>query len=166
MIQELDHRLSRALFFGAKQSSSRRAVTIFLARWLIIIMGALVVLLTFLDVRRVALLALALAFGWIVNSLLGKFYTRKRPYTTHGYKALIHTWLLGGSFPSDHAMMAAIFGSILFLLGGWWLWMAPLLIGGVMIGRVMAGVHYPSDVITGSIIGCLSVFGAYFLIFL
>ena len=53
-----------------------------------------------------------------------------------------------------------------FLLGGWWLWMAPLLIGGVMIGRVMAGVHYPSDVITGSIIGCLSVFGAYFLIFL
>ncbi|HBU28108.1 TPA: hypothetical protein DEB00_03265 [Candidatus Uhrbacteria bacterium] len=166
MMKGWDHTVSRALFFWAKSTGWSRFFAILLARWWIFLLGVAVVAVALSGVKKIELLVLALIFGWGLNLLFGKLRTRKRPYTTHGYNALIPTWLLGGSFPSDHAMMSAVFGSLLILAGGVWIWVGIVLVVGVMVGRVMVGVHYPSDVLIGACIGFLSVYVASFLIFL
>lgn len=59
----------------------------------------------------------------------------------------------GGSFPSNHAMNSAIVAVILTAffprLRPWW-WSYALLIG---FSRIYCGVHYPSDVLGGFVIG-------------
>lgn len=91
------------------------------------------------------------------------FYNRPRPFETlEGVRQLI-PHAIGGSFPSGHAAAAFAIAttvffyypktSILFFL-------AAVMIG---IGRISAGVHWPSDVLGGAIIGVGSAWLVRFL---
>ncbi|MDP2103975.1 MAG: phosphatase PAP2 family protein [Candidatus Gracilibacteria bacterium] len=86
---------------------------------------------------------------------------RPRPETVSAIKSLIDH-LPDNSFPSGHAIFAG--SSILagfFYTRRWIAWM--LLVTGVMMvfSRVLAGIHYPGDILVGFIIGLLGAFVVY-----
>jgi undecaprenyl-diphosphatase len=104
------------------------------------------------------LLLITTAGGIILNNLLKLGYSRPRPH--------IFPWAttaVSSSFPSGHAMSSAIVYSTVSLLAARlakrkatrWLLVVFALFMILVIGtsRVYLGVHYPSDVLAGTLIG-------------
>jgi undecaprenyl-diphosphatase len=61
----------------------------------------------------------------------------------------------GYSFPSKHALLSFFTATFVFLFKrsvGFWFIVAAIL---VTLGRVLAGVHFPIDVVVGAILGIL-----------
>lgn len=110
------------------------------------------------------LMTLAIIMTLLINHLLIDYFLfRERPYI-----ALQDVYQLGkrwtdSSFPSGHvssAMAATV------VLGRYYKKHLPYMIGFViltMISRVGLGMHYPSDVIGGVIVGLVSGYGILFL---
>ncbi|MFA6080470.1 MAG: phosphatase PAP2 family protein [Candidatus Gracilibacteria bacterium] len=93
----------------------------------------------------------AFTIYWVINQLLP---VRPRPETIGSIPALI-THLPDNSFPSGHAM---------FLGASWWalhilLGKKRIVIGFLSLGiltvtaRVLAGIHYPGDILVGFLLG-------------
>lgn len=106
--------------------------------------------------RRAAIAApIAAAIGLGVNQVLAHFWERVRPTFAHPDQA--HLFFVppssDPSFPSDHATAAfAIAFAVFFLarrVGAGFLVAATL----VALSRVFIGLHYPSDVVAGVLIG-------------
>lgn len=101
-------------------------------------------------------LCIGLAFSWI----LGHLFYRDRPFVAHAVLQLIdHP--VNASFPSDHALGAFVIATSIGIYRRkegilWWI-LAAL----IAISRVWAGVHYPTDIIGGAIIGILVAFGVH-----
>jgi len=102
------------------------------------------------------------ALGWGINQIIGAWHFRARPFRSHYFDVYQLTKFLASvndkSFPSDHTVIAfsLAFSTFLFInkkLGVIFL-LAAILIG---LGRVMAGIHYPLDVIAGILVAILSV---------
>ena len=90
-------------------------------------------------------LGFGMAIGWLVD--------RPRPYTSlHGVHVLIARnadW----SFPSDHATAVAAVAAGLWLLDRRLGIVATVLALLMAFTRVYVGVHYPSDVVAGLVLG-------------
>ena len=88
--------------------------------------------------------------GFFLLSLGRRLYNRPRPY-----QPLIKKDSLGKSFPSRHVFSATVIAMLALMinlwLGGTMLFLAAIL----AILRVLGGVHYPSDVLAGYVIGIL-----------
>lgn len=96
----------------------------------------------------------AASLAWLLNQGIGLLAARVRPYLAlQGTRLMINAPWTAKSFPSDHAAMAFALAAALGFrsrtLGYWCLAMAAL----VAAGRVFVGVHYPSDVAAGAVIG-------------
>jgi undecaprenyl-diphosphatase len=93
-----------------------------------------------------AFLALAL------NQLIGWLHFRPRPFATHKVHLLLPP-SPDPSFPSDHAAGAwAVVWSLRRAAGGVRYPLMALAVA-VMVARVYVGLHYPSDVIGGAVVG-------------
>ncbi|MCL7750010.1 phosphatase PAP2 family protein [Guyparkeria hydrothermalis] len=71
------------------------------------------------------------------------------------------------AFPSGHTVTAFTFAGLLILgLRPRWPWVALLLaVASIMgISRMVAGVHWPTDVLAGAIVGLVSVVAAVWLV--
>lgn len=102
----------------------------------------------------------------LVTEMIRAFYDRPRPFTALGLDPLLGT-AAGGSFPSGHAVALFAVAMITFLFlrryptyGGWrreavWLFAIAALTG---VLRIFAGIHWPSDVLGGALIGILSAY--------
>jgi undecaprenyl-diphosphatase len=112
---------------------------------------------------------IALSFSGIVNSRIKRVVGRQRPYVHFAHhadsasvKAAIgpEVRLLGPSyrnrsFPSGHTNTAFSAATLLaFLFGGWW-YAAIAAAIAVAYSRMYLGVHYPSDVVAGALLGVL-----------
>ena len=100
--------------------------------------------------------AVAGVLVWLLNQVIGLTYFRSRPYVAvDNVQSVIGETLTQKSFPSDHAAIAFALATVIALIepraGVWFLALAFL----VAIARVVVGVHYPSDIIVGSILGIL-----------
>lgn len=110
--------------------------------------------------RRAALLVLPAAL--IANELadLGKAYLGYlRPCVELSGVRVLGEPLTSGGMPSAHAAnMAAVAAVLVSQLGwGWWpVWLLPLASG---LSRVYIGVHYPSQVAMGWLLGAVIGFG-------
>jgi len=136
----------------------------FLSRYLIFILGGFVTIVGYLSGRKKfrasayeagwsALISFFLAYG------LGKLVGRQRPFFVSSLvEQRIPMPLTTHSFPSAHAAVAFSMAMSLALahpaLGA----VAFVLALLVALGRVAAGVHYPSDVIAGAVLGIFSAF--------
>ena len=100
-------------------------------------------------------IVLIMGEGFFLLSLGRSLYNRPRPYQTWDIQPLIKKDSLGKSFPSRHVFSATTIAMFTLLLnpwlGGTMLFLAAIL----AILRVLGGVHYPSDVLAGYVIGIL-----------
>jgi undecaprenyl-diphosphatase len=97
---------------------------------------------------------LAILFTWTVNEFaLKRLVDSDRPYITDPTITVIDARPTTASFPSGHAAMAvagALAGSRIVPASAWVWWPLAAIIA---ISRVYIGVHWPSDVIGGAVIG-------------
>jgi membrane-associated phospholipid phosphatase len=118
--------------------------------------------------RHYVWLVLAVVMGFLVVQGLKYGLARPRPlsaFATLVQAGEVHLNIIGHrlhnrSFPSGHAQAAAsVFTYLLYLYPQRWLWwgMGMLTAG---LARVYLGAHFPSDVLVGMGIGCLSALGA------
>lgn len=97
-----------------------------------------------------ALLATAIArFGAV--ELIRFFYHRPRPFVAFNTEPLFaeNSW----SFPSGHAAFFFALATTLYFYNkkwGVWFFLAAIIIS---VARVIAGVHYPSDILGGALVG-------------
>jgi len=108
---------------------------------------------------------MCLAAAYIINDLVIKeLVARVRPYDTiEGLKILVNP-LSSFSFPSGHAnssFAAAMSLTLAFGRKGAWAYIPASLIA---FSRCYVGVHYPSDVFAGMIVGTLVALGVYMLL--
>lgn len=107
-------------------------------------------------VAEAAASALIARFG--ITELIRFSYNRPRPFEALSDVIQLIPHASGGSFPSGHAALAFAAAtavsfyypkaSILFFLAA----------SSMGIGRVAAGIHWPSDILGGAIVGICSAF--------
>jgi undecaprenyl-diphosphatase len=102
------------------------------------------------------------ALAWFVNNAFAILWFRPRPMIDiAAARILVDVDTAQKSFPSDHA-------GISFAIA-WSLWKYDRRVGAfalplaalIAFGRVAAGVHYPTDVVAGALVGVLSAECAY-----
>lgn len=104
-------------------------------------------------VMRTTFPPLAVGAANLLSHVLKKVIERPRPdASTH---LVVET---NYSMPSGHAVGAAAFAmAVTLLIRRWWvliLWVVALLIG---VSRLYVGVHWPSDLLVGWVVGVVAV---------
>lgn len=111
--------------------------------------------------RRMIVEALTAAcIGLAISGLIGVSFYRDRPFVTyHVFQLIPHP--ANASFPSDHAIGAFVIATTIWLFrkkeGRLWLTIASC----IAFSRIWTGVHYPSDVIAGALIGMAAAAGVH-----
>lgn len=104
--------------------------------------------------------------GIVINTLLvtalKKSLKRERPFETDPF---IHKWGSGGSYsmPSGHTSNAFSIATCVSITYPKWYVIAPayLWASTVAFSRMYLGVHYPSDILAGALLGAGSAFISY-----
>jgi len=103
------------------------------------------------------LVSLHMAFVAIIGLALYKYLkshlVRKRPYIQHGGITLGIAPLDFYSFPSGHTLHAVAFTMVTLVYYPNLAWLLIPFASLVAMSRVILGLHYPSDVFAGALIG-------------
>lgn len=109
-------------------------------------------------------LALLLVLSLVVNSDVKALFSVPRPFVLDPHVGLIQ--LRDYAFPSGAAQTTtALFGFVALTARKRWVWLAC--IGGVLVislPRIYLGIHFPSDIIGGWVIGALLLGGFYWVL--
>ncbi|MEY2430884.1 MAG: hypothetical protein QOC92_609 [Acidimicrobiaceae bacterium] len=133
----------------------------------VIVLAAVTVLVTRRHRWPAIYLATAASAGGLLNSLLKDLIGRSRPIVEHPILTIGSR-----SFPSGHAMSSTvIYGALLlvFLPVIPRRWQPAVMAATVTLvlaigtSRVVLGVHYPSDVVAGHVIGLAVLLGCTFI---
>jgi len=165
----MDTTIFYALNSLAGRSVVADAVFIFLASWLIWIQAVAVLVFWLLSRARrlVPIISAALGAGlvWVINQFIGEIIFLPRPFASlSNVHQLISKSALEKSFPSDHAALVFAIATSIFLVDRRWGSAFLIIAALVSIGRVLAGVHFPSDVLVGAALGAACAVLAHYLI--
>jgi undecaprenyl-diphosphatase len=140
-------------------SSLAVSTVIFCARWLIY----LFIPFALLERRSPAMRHAVYEATWTallafsISTLLASVLGRIRPFLANiGVHALVSPNLQAGSFPSSHTAIAIGVATALAFADTRVGIVAFIMAFLVAFGRVAAGMHYPSDVLGGAIVGVIS----------
>lgn len=105
-------------------------------------------------------MALTGLLGVGVYKMLKARLIRERPFHSHrGVRAVISP-LDRYSFPSGHTLHAVAFTVMLAHYYPTLLWVAVPFAASVALSRVVLGLHYPTDVLAGGVLGWLLAVGS------
>ncbi|MBI1957511.1 MAG: phosphatase PAP2 family protein [Candidatus Niyogibacteria bacterium] len=166
--------IDRALFFllhrWAGASDAARALAVFFAAYFQYVLVALffLFLLAWRSGRREkleCLLAVGLSAAVArlgVTELIRFFYHRPRPFLAYGTDPFLaeNAW----SFPSGHSTFFFAASAALYAYNkkaGIGFFIASIILNA---GRVAAGVHYPSDILGGMVIGVATAIGVVWVV--
>lgn len=156
-VDAVEYGLCRALNRGASMPIPRRVFQIASRLgdgivWYVVILS-LPLLYGAPALKPAAVMALTGFLGVALYKLLKKVFVRERPFITHSSIALAGAPLDRYSFPSGHTLHAVSFAwqvSAHYPELGWVLIPLATVIAG---SRVVLGLHYPTDVLVGAVIG-------------
>lgn len=133
-------------------------ITIFFAHYYVFIFPLLALVYYILHQEKYSLLqvgysqiiTIILSRG-IITELIRYFYKRPRPFLVHNVTQLIYKYP-EASFPSGHTLGIVAAGMALWFFDQKLAWF--VMGSGVVVGffRIVAGVHYPLDVLVGVIL--------------
>lgn len=143
----------------AERSSLGNKLIVFFAQYLPYLVVVVFIVLLYFSIyprREKIYIFLVGIFAAIVSRfgitvLIRYLYYRPRPFITYQVHQLIPE--SNGSFPSGHASFLFALAATIYLYNkkwGIWVFIISLFI---CIARIMAGVHYPSDILAGIIVG-------------
>lgn len=169
-LQDIDLGLFTTLNELLGHSTLLDALVLFCAHYLPFIAILVAVALVYQTKRglaeQVSLLGTALLAGivarFVITDGIRALYHRPRPYLDHPIQhlLLVHSY----SFPSAHAAFFFAFSAALYVHNKRWgiaFFGMSTVIG---IARIIAGVHYPSDIAGGVVVGSITGYAlAYFL---
>ncbi len=134
------------------------ALIVFAAKYLIVLPVIVAFGYLFITNRKrdyltyaVIVLIVSYAFGFVA----GQLYNNPLPFVVENVAPLI-AHAANNGFPSDHVLLAGALAGIVSAFNlplGIFLWLIAVLIG---IGRVLALVHHPIDIVTSLLISALS----------
>lgn len=105
---------------------------------------------------------ISLATAFAITEIVKYSVHRPRPYNGYPDDLIPVKRTLGYSFPSGHTSITFSVATSLSLCCPKWYVVAPSMLwaSGVAFSRLYLGVHYPSDVLTGALVGVASgIFG-------
>ena len=108
----------------------------------------------------------AMATAWLLARLGQYFFPIDRPFVVGlGKQWLPHAASPG--FPSSHSSVVFGFATAVALTAGRWYWASLALAAAVLVAwsRVYLGLHFPSDVLAGALVGAASAWVACRLLF-
>ncbi len=120
--------------------------------WIVTIL----LLLCFKKTRKIALMAaLSLILCVVLNNLVLKtLVNRVRPYDAIAQLRALVPPLKDSSFPSGHTSVSFSVAWIYYLVGNKKVGIAALVLAALIgLSRLYVGVHYPSDVLVGMLLG-------------
>ena len=109
--------------------------------------------LTNLAVKGLVIFAIPVGIATIISELISMVYVRERPFVADQKVRLLVPHSADGGMPSHHIVfMVALITTVFFYERGFATFLAGLtLITG--LARVVAGIHYPSDIFVGVVLG-------------
>ncbi|MBI3305958.1 phosphatase PAP2 family protein [Candidatus Nomurabacteria bacterium] len=145
----------------ARQSAFFDAIVSFFAVYFIyiVIVSALLFLFLYFSRKEFIFLCVSGGLAWILAKILKILIHTDRPFEVFPEVQSLFTEV-GYAFPSGHTMVASAIAFTLFFINkkaGYLFMFFALLIG---LARIIAGVHFPIDILGGFILGALI---AYFL---
>lgn len=170
MFATLDLRLLHALNGIAGRVTAIDTIFIFGAKYLIYVMAVLMAAHVAVSwkttdfegrLQDFVRACVAGALGFIGEQLIGLLWFRPRPFVAlTDVVKLIEKSPLEKSFPSGHATASFAIAFAIFLYARRWGWLLIMLAAFVGVSRVVVGVHYPSDVLGGALLGYLVALAA------
>lgn len=167
-------RLDYKIFYALNNFSHTKltdALFVFMAVYFAYLVAVLVGLYWFsikdrFTARKTVILAgiSALLAREVFANIIRFLWHRNRPYVTYHLRDLISKTDTAGSFPSGHATAMFSIASIVYFYNkrfGILLYVMAVLTG---VSRVIVGVHYPSDIVAGALIGIGSGYLVYKLL--
>lgn len=134
----------------------------------LLVIGFVALLVVEKDVRRrwylvtVAVLSQIVARGIFTEAFYYIFY-RPRPFEHLGIESLFfHS--ATAAFPSGHTVFLFTLALVVFLMNKRWGWVYAVAAVATGIARVIAGVHWPSDIIGGVVVAAAGFAVVYFLL--
>ncbi|MBS1894343.1 MAG: phosphatase PAP2 family protein [Actinobacteria bacterium] len=106
--------------------------------------------------RRAALAAvLSAGVALAIAKVLSEIVDRARPFVVEPHGVHLFTaHAADPGFPSDHATGAFAVAMAIYLRNRAWGALALVAAAVLAVGRVAIGVHFPSDVLAGAVLGC------------
>ena len=112
---------------------------------------------------RVAIQAiLGLSFAAVLVKVAGALVPEARPFVANHFVPLV-AQNPDNSFPSDHTTFTMLAAFTILPFARRWGWALASLALIVGLGRIAAGVHWPLDIVGGTVVAAVSAAGAYYV---